>query len=81
MFNVGGVEIDTDGAEYPYRQLAALLRARIRSGQYPAGRAIPSVARLVQETGLSKNTVIKAVDQLAAAGLVVKVRSRGTFVR
>jgi GntR family transcriptional regulator len=74
------VEIDYGGREFPYRQLAAHIRARIASGEYPPGRMIPSIQRLVQETGLSVMAIRRAVAVLEAEGLVEIVRGRGTFV-
>jgi GntR family transcriptional regulator len=74
------VEIDHGGAEFPYRQLAAHLRERITSGEYPAGRKLPSIIELQGESGLSAKTVQRAIAVLAAEGLVVTVPNRGTFV-
>lgn len=74
------MEIDHGAAEFPYLQLARILRERIRSGQYPAGRKIPAFIALEQEFGLSNMTIRRAVTLLAEEGLVVKVPGRGTFV-
>ena len=74
------VQIDHEGAEFPYRQLAAILRTRITTGEYPAGRAIPSIVQLQGESGLSAKTVQRAVALLEAEGLVITVPNRGTFV-
>jgi DNA-binding transcriptional MocR family regulator len=46
----------------------------------PAGRVIPSEATLSQEYGLSRGTVVKALDALERDGLVRRVQGRGTFV-
>ena len=74
------MEIDHGGAEFPYRQLAAYLRERIVSGEYPAGRKLPSIIELQAESGLSAKTVQRAIAVLAAEGLVITVPNRGTFV-
>lgn len=76
----GRVDIDPGSASPPYEQLAALLRSRIESGAYPAGRALPSLARLGQETGLSRNTIIRSIALLADLGLVTRRQGWGTFV-
>ncbi|MEQ4208435.1 winged helix-turn-helix domain-containing protein [Actinopolymorpha sp. B17G11] len=73
-------EIDHGHMVPPYRQLASILRARIDRGDYRPGRAIPSEARLVQEFGLARDTVRKAVRLLADDGLVIIVPQRGVFV-
>ena len=75
------VTIDHGAAEFPYLQLAGILRERIRTGQYPAGRQIPAFVALEQEFTLSGMTVRRAVNVLAAEGLVEKIPGRGTFVK
>jgi GntR family transcriptional regulator len=74
------VEIDHGGAEFPYRQLAAILRARIHSGEYPPGRRLPSIIELSGEAGVSVKTVQRALKVLEDEGLVVIVANRGTFI-
>jgi GntR family transcriptional regulator len=74
------VEIDHGGAEFPYRQLAAILRQRIHSGEYPAGGRLPSLIALQGESGVSVKTVQRALKVLEDEGLIVIVANRGTFV-
>jgi GntR family transcriptional regulator len=64
-----------------WRQLADLIRERIASGEYPPRTAIPSEHQLVQETGLSRSTVQKAIKSLRDDGVVRPVHGLGTFVR
>ena len=73
--------IDHEGAEFPFAQLARILRERIRAGEYPAGRKIPPLTDLQNEFGLSSMTVRRAVRALSDEGLLVIVPGRGTFVR
>jgi DNA-binding GntR family transcriptional regulator len=74
------VRIDHEGELFPYEQLAALLRQRIHDGTYPPGRAIPSLERIHQETGLSVKTIRRAIAILADEGLVHVRPGWGTFV-
>src|SRR6266516_50111 len=74
------VTIDHGAAEPLWQQLADVLRSKIESGELPAGRVIPSEATLSQEYGLSRGTVVKALDALERDGLVRRVQGRGTFV-
>jgi DNA-binding transcriptional regulator YhcF (GntR family) len=64
----------------PSRQLAALLRARIVSGELAPGTALPSIVALADEHGVATNTVQKALRILKAEGLIISVPSYGTFV-
>ena len=72
--------IDHDGAEFPYLQLAAILRDAIADGTYPRGRKLPSNLDLVEETGLSPMTIRRAMRVLAEEGLVRIIPGRGTYV-
>jgi GntR family transcriptional regulator len=74
------VEIDHEAAEPVYRQLAAILRARIEDGEFAPGRPIPSETTLMQQYGLARETCRKAVRVLRDEGLVIIVQGRGAFV-
>ena len=75
------VPVDHDAETPLWQQLAAILRAQIQSRKLPPGRVMPSETTLMQEHGLSRGTVRKAIDALADEGLVNRVQGRGTFVR
>ena len=72
--------VNHGAAEFPFEQLAVILRERIASGEYPPGRRIPSLLALQEEFGLSSMTVRRAVGVLAQEGLLRVVPGRGTFV-
>ena len=74
------MEIDHDGETPIYLQLAAILRARIASGELEPGRPIPSEKSLMQQYGVSRGTAAKAVKVLRDEGLVRVSFGRGTFV-
>lgn len=64
----------------PSRQLAALLRERIKTGELARGDRIPSLVTLSQEHGVAVVTVQKAMKILRDEGLIETVPSYGTFV-
>ena len=72
--------IDPDGPVPLYRQLAELLREQIADGTLPPDRPIPSVARLQQEHGLARGTVLHAVRVLVDEGVCYVVPGKGTYV-
>ncbi len=74
------VTIDHGAATPVYLQLAAILRARIESGEPPAGRALPSETTLMQEHGIARETARKAVRVLRNEGLVEVIQGRGAYV-
>lgn len=67
-------------AELPSERLAAELRRKIESGQWPGGEQIPGVTELAATHGVSRATVVKAVRVLVDEGLVVTRQGWGTFV-
>ncbi|MFC4908861.1 GntR family transcriptional regulator [Actinomadura gamaensis] len=72
--------IDRDGPVPPYQQIADTLRKRIKSGEIPAGRRIPSLVELEQEYEVARDTLRKAIQVLKDEGLVQTVQGMGTFV-
>jgi DNA-binding GntR family transcriptional regulator len=75
------MEIDRGAADFPYEQLAAWFRERIRSGEFPPGKQLPSVTAISGETGAAAKTIRHAMKLLEAEGLVRVRPNRGTFVR
>lgn len=73
-------EIDHYGPTPLYIQLADMLRAQIAGGEIEAGRPLPSQRALIQEHGLARGTVARAIAILVEEGLVVIVPGKGAFV-
>lgn len=63
-----------------YRQLLQLLRTQILAGEVAPGTRLPTEEELGHRYGLARGTVRKAVEQLAAEGLVHTVQGSGTYV-
>ncbi|HEY1920871.1 MAG TPA: GntR family transcriptional regulator [Streptosporangiaceae bacterium] len=74
-------EIDPLGPVPLSQQLAAVLRRQIKDGELVVGRPVPSQRSLVQEYGLARGTVARAVAILVEEGLVVIVPGKGAYVR
>ena len=73
--------IDPDGEVAPYLQLAAILRARIESGDLAPGTRLPSIVGLSEEYHVARVTAHKALRMMVDEGLAVVSPGRGTFVR
>jgi len=72
------------GLEEPrakYRQVADLLRAAIKAGEYPPGTALPGQLDLAKKYGLTQSSISDAVALLEREGLVRKAQGRPTFVQ
>lgn len=63
-----------------YRRIADEVRSRVLSGEYVAGRVLPSEAVLSHEFAVSRVTVRKALEQLREEGLVDSRQGFGWFV-
>jgi GntR family transcriptional regulator len=72
--------IDSESATPVYLQLAALLRARIQSGELQPNRPIPSEIHLEQQYGVARGTARKSIALLRSEGLVITIRGKGTYV-
>jgi hypothetical protein len=70
--------LDEDDPRPLWQQLADLLRGRLERGEL-AGR-IEAETALAQHYGVSRDTVRRALADLAGDGLIRSTRGRGTFV-
>jgi DNA-binding GntR family transcriptional regulator len=71
-------DLDHDSPVPLWEQLAGRLRDDITSGRL-TGR-VPSATALAMSYGVSRDTALRALAQLASEGLTVARRGRGTFV-
>jgi GntR family transcriptional regulator len=69
-----------DPARPLYAKVRDALIEKIRTGAWSPGQMIPNEFDLAAEFGVSQGTARKAMDALAADGLVVRRQGRGTFV-
>jgi DNA-binding GntR family transcriptional regulator len=72
-------EINDKSPVHPNAQLADQLREKITTGEIED--RLPSLNELIEASGLTSNTVQRAIRILKAEGLVYAVKGRGTFVR
>ena len=73
--------IDFDGPVPVYRQLAAILRARIEAGDIRPGEPVPSKRAARREFGVGGHTFDRAAAVLRSEGLIETVPGRGLYVR
>lgn len=57
------------------------LKRDIKNGKYPPNSSIPTEMELVNIHKVARGTVRKALQRLENEGFILKIRSRGTFVK
>lgn len=73
--------VDHGSPVAPYRQIAAILRAGIESGEYAPGQRLPSISDLMQTYGVAHLTANKALRLLVTDGLAELSAGRGYYVK
>lgn len=73
------MELDHEGTDPLYVQLAGILREQIKSGEL-TGR-VPSAKTLAQQYGIATGTAEKALAALREEDLIFSSSGRGHFVR
>src|SRR5690606_31603929 len=73
--------VNPGAAEFPHRQIAEVLRARARRGDWAPGERLPSIPAIAQAFGDAKQTVRRAIDQLRVEGVLITKPGSGTYVR
>ncbi|MGG6313747.1 PLP-dependent aminotransferase family protein [Paenibacillus macerans] len=61
-------------------QIMEQLRDKIAGGEWPVGTRIPSQRQLAAAFGVNRSTVVAALDELTAAGMIEGSRGGGTRV-
>ncbi len=64
-----------------YERVKSYLRQGIAAGSWKAGDRLPSEFELMERLGASRMTVHRAMRELSAEGVLVRVRGAGSFVQ
>jgi GntR family transcriptional regulator len=63
-----------------YSRLRQAIRDRVTSGEWRPGEQIPTIRQLGEQYGVSRITVVQALDSLAREGILVRWQGKGVFV-
>ncbi len=74
-----GMRLQADGPGLAV-QIHAQLKARILAGELPAALRLPTTRELAQQLGVSRNTVLRAYEQLLAEGFLQARVGDGSYV-
>ncbi len=75
-----GIRLSASSRVPMYRQLFDAVVSRIHDGTFPKGFRLPPTRALADELNTHRNTVVRAYEDLHAAGFVESTVGRGTFV-
>ncbi len=73
-------KLDSNDPMPRYYQLYVSLRSRMEAGEFVPKDLLPTEKELGEEYGVSRITVIKALDMLELEGYIERQQGRGTFV-
>jgi len=74
------ITINTKDGVPIYRQIANQIRYMVASGLLQPGEEVSPVRTLALAINVTPNTVVKAYDELEAAGVIFKRRGAGTYI-
>ena len=77
-FNPAGIELDR--RQGLTRQLYEALRQRVLDGRLASGTRLPATRDLAAALSISRNSVVRAYDQLYAEGFIESRVGDGTYV-
>jgi DNA-binding GntR family transcriptional regulator len=72
--------VDPNADRAVYKQLADQIRSQIKEGELEPGQRLPAQKDYMQEHGISRDSVDRAMHVLRSEGLIVTDR-RGSYVR
>jgi GntR family transcriptional regulator/MocR family aminotransferase len=75
-----GIHLQLESEEPLYQQLFDQIATRVRTQAWPTGYRLPPTRALADELGVHRNTVVRAFEELCAAGFLTSTVGRGTFV-
>ena len=78
--NAAMARVLPSGDDPLYKHVKSRIVESLREGEWKPGELLPSEARLAELFKVGVATIRAAVGELAAAGLVVRLQGKGTFV-
>lgn len=63
-----------------YQEIMLLIEEKIRSGQLVHGERLPAERKLADTLDVNRSTVIRAMEELTAQGVLTRKKGSGTFV-
>jgi DNA-binding transcriptional regulator YhcF (GntR family) len=75
------IHINPSSPTPKFQQLIDVFINAINRGKIPEGSALPSVNKLIFETRLSRDTIVKAYNELKKRGIIEAIPNKGYYVK
>lgn len=72
--------ISQDGNLPLYQKIMLLTETKIKSGELAPGTRLPSERKLAEALDVNRSTVIRAMEELTAQGVLIRKKGSGTYV-
>jgi GntR family transcriptional regulator len=73
-------KIDRTNPTPLYEQIKVILRQEMLNGKYGPGSQLPTESELCTKFGVSRITIIRALDELERVGMIRRIRGKGSIV-
>ncbi len=74
------LRLNYQSGEAIYRQIVEQVKYKVASGELIPGQRLPSIRELAKQLKINPRTVVKAYEELRAAGLAVMRQGQGVFI-
>lgn len=72
--------ISQDGSLPLYQEIMLLTEEKIKAGELGPGTRLPSERKLAEALDVNRSTVIRAMEELTAQGVLIRKKGSGTYV-
>lgn len=63
-----------------YQKIMLLIEVKIKSGELKFGARLPAERKLAEYLKVNRSTVIRAIEELTAQGVLTRKKGSGTYV-
>jgi GntR family transcriptional regulator len=74
------LRLNYQSGEAFYRQIVEQVKYAVASGELMPGQRLPSIRELAAQLKINPRTVVKAYEELRAAGLTIMRQGQGVFI-
>ena len=72
--------VDNSSTLPKYRQIVKSIKLQIKEGSLKRGDSLPSINTILDEYGISRDTLVKAFDELKRMGVLRSVHGKGNYI-